>query len=441
MPSALRYPTEVMDGVIAILRSFRTDQVATAIAAINARHGTRFTTDSLGQALKRRGLGCITSHMDSTKWGAASAPTARAVPAFDDGAEDVDLDDLSQPPPPVVPLSRPTQRDAIRPPAPVADAPPARRFAALLDATRRGPIAFDALCDKLDAAPRKVRALVEAAQSAGLAIEVAHDTVAFKLAEPSATVRDVDVSPTTSGPQVVGVISDTHLGSRYCLRAQLREFVEYAYSRGAREILHPGDVLDGCYRHGTFELTHSGIEEQTRDLFEVLPALPGLTYHCITGNHDDTFADHVGMDPGGYVQNWFEARGRRDVKFHGRRGAYLRIRGAVVELWHPKKSPGYAVSYGLQNHIRDYGVGQKPDVLLVGHWHTWCYLEQRGVHALACGTFQGSGSAFGKSLGGAPSMGGTLLTWETTATRTLRRFAVERRAYFEREDVREAVPA
>jgi UDP-2,3-diacylglucosamine pyrophosphatase LpxH/biotin operon repressor len=306
----------------------------------------------------------------------------------------------------------------------------------LLEATKKGPVSLTDLCDKLDLSPKRLKKLVDRAKVAGLDIDTAHDHVAFRPPEPTGRVQDTGIHPTTGKRQIVGVISDTHLGSKYCLRPQLQDFIGSAYERGAREILHVGDAIDGKYRHGMFELTHSGIEDQTRDLFETLPRLEGLTYHAISGNHCDTFADEVGMAPGDYMQWYFQKHGRTDLKFYGRRGAYLKVRGAVVELWHPRKSGAYSLSYHLQNHIRDYGVGQKPDVLLAGHWHTFCYLEQRGVHALACGTFQGGGSAFAKSLGGATSIGGTLLSWELTEKRTLRAFAVERFSYYEREELR-----
>ncbi len=67
---------------------------------------------------------------------------------------------------------------------------------------------------------------------------------------------------------MVGVISDTHLGSKYCLRAQLKEFINYAYSKGVRKILHAGDITDGIYKHGVYEVSHTGLEAQVQDLFE-----------------------------------------------------------------------------------------------------------------------------------------------------------------------------
>lgn len=413
--------------IIVELRKYRPDQLEEALTGMSRAFGRDMTYESVRGALRRGGAPPMTTHMVGAP---ASARPHLAIP----------------PPPPSdeIPVtwddSSAAQNDARRFVTQATDrAPPpdAARFARLLEAAKRGPVPFADLCDRLDMAPGKARALVEEAQAAGLAIHTEHDAVSFRLPEPAEEIRDVGIAPTTGERHRVAVVSDLHFGSKYCLRQQYREFVHYAYESGVRHVLCPGDVLDGCYKHGRYELSHVGIEAQTGDFLDTHPRLPGMTFHGIGGNHDDTFSDAIGMDAGAYVQNLAEASGRTDVRFYGRRGARLRVLGAVVELWHPRSSGGYALSYQLQNHVRDYAVGQKPDILLAGHWHTWVYFETRGVHALACGTFQGNGSAFSKSLGGAPSMGGTLLSWELTQDRTLRRFQVERSAYYEHEQPRE----
>lgn len=328
----------------------------------------------------------------------------------------------------------------VAPPVPpAAPAPPADRFARLVEACRR-PVEFAALCDALDVSPARCLALVDEARVAGYQVSTNAGVVGMRQAEPDERVRDV-VPPIVGERQVVGVISDTHLGSKYCLRPQLRDFVEYAYARGVRRILHPGDVLDGCYRHGLWEVSHSGLDAQAADLLETLPALPGLTYHAITGNHDATFTDASGLDVGTYLESLFAKNGRRDLHFYGNRGAFLRVQGAVFHLWHPRSGGAYARSYPLQKQIEKYAPGEKPDVLLAGHWHTFCYVEERGIHAIACPTFQGGGSAFGKSLGGAPALGGLVLSWDLTEHGTLRAFSIERRAYYEREAPRRVAEA
>jgi hypothetical protein len=296
----------------------------------------------------------------------------------------------------------------------------------------KAPLAFAALCDKLDLAPTKAKDLIEQARAQGVRVHVEHDHVGLKFDGPSEQIEDLHVAPVVGKEQVIAHITDTHLGSKYCLRPQLREFIEYAYQQGAREVLHTGDVVDGDYTHAKFEMSHVGLEDQSADLFETLPKKKGLTYHCITGNHDHTFAAKSGVDVGEYITQYFRSRGRDDLRFYGNRGAYLQLRGAVVHLWHPKKGVAYALSYGIQKQIEKYAA-IKPQVLLVGHWHVFTYVVERGIHALAGGTFQGGGSEFSKSLGGAPAIGGSILRWTNTVDGTIRGFSVERRAYFERE--------
>ena len=247
------------------------------------------------------------------------------------------------------------------------------------------------------------------------------------------TVHQTRILPTTGSVQSVGVISDLHLGSRYCMRAQIIDCVTYMYAKGIREILIPGDLLDGDYKHGKFELSHTGLTEQTRDLFETLPRLKGLSYHAITGNHDCTFMSESGVNVGEYITGHFAKRGRTDIRFYGDCGAFVKIRGAVIHMWHPLGGVPYAKSYKLQKQVEGYGAGEKPDILLAGHWHKFAVVEDRGVFAVACPTFQASGSPFSKRLGGQPALGGLILTWEIAGKDLVRQFGVSRRRYFEVE--------
>ena len=303
----------------------------------------------------------------------------------------------------------------------------------LVQLSRREPISFSSLCDKLDMAPTKVQALIKRAQDEGIQIHVEHNHIGVRSSYQEERIRPIGIAPVIGETQRVAVISDTHLGSKYCLREAIQDFVRYAYDKGVREILHPGDVLDGMYRHGIWEVSHPGLDLQAQDLFETLPKLPGLSYHGITGNHDFTFTEANGVDVGHYVTNYFKDRGRDDIHFYGDRGAFLQIRGALIHLWHPRSGGSYAKSYGIQKHIEKYSSGEKPNVLLCGHWHTFCHVYERGVHGIACPTFQGGGSAFSKSLGGAPAIGGLLLSWLITEHGTLRSFTLEKRSYFEAE--------
>lgn len=306
------------------------------------------------------------------------------------------------------------------------------RLLDLVKLTRKHPVAFEELCNKLDCSPARLRDLVSDARAQNLVIAIDGDQVGFKPRREE--VQETGVAPVVGQRQMIAHITDTHLGSKYCLRAHLQDFVRYAYEKGVRDFLHSGDVLDGAYKGHGFETSHSGLDEQTRDLFEVMPRLPGLTYHAISGNHDQTYQDDSGVDVQNYIAGYFRDHGRDDWRGYGARGAMLRIRGALVDMWHPSGSTSYAVSYNMQKKIEAYAPGYKPQILLIGHWHRFCYIEERGIHAHAGGTFQGGGSAFGKSLkSGPPAIGGSILSWDLTKDGTIRNFVLERRSYFERE--------
>ena len=302
----------------------------------------------------------------------------------------------------------------------------------LIAATRK-PIEFEALCDKLGKSPSVVRNLMTNAKDRGIDLQIGNDHIFLSPNEQIRTVQDTLIQPTNGERQMIGVISDLHLGSKYCLRAQIQDCVEHMYSRGIRHILIPGDLLDGCYQHGIFELSHTGLEDQTQDLYETLPRLSGLNYHAITGNHCESFHSASGVNVGAFITGYFREHGRNDIRFYGTCGAFLSILGAVIELWHPLGGAAYSKSYKLQKHVESYGAGQKPHICLAGHLHQFAVVEDRGVFAVLCPTFQASGSAFSKRLGGQPALGGLILSWEIAGKDIVRNFAVERRRYFEVE--------
>lgn len=314
----------------------------------------------------------------------------------------------------------------------------------LVRLVKRGPASFETLCDRLELPPRKVRVLVRQARKAGYAVDVAGEDVALRPALPTSNIVDVRVEVQKSGaPHRFVVASDLHFGSKYHLRAELVDYIGNAYEKGVRLALLPGDLLDGCYRHGRWELTHHGFQDQAEDFLDGLPRHKGLRYVGITGNHDETFEKDSGLVVHHALNDMARAKGRDDFELLGARGAYVRLRapgerrGCIVELWHPLKGPAYALTYGMQKHVESYAPGKKPDMLFTGHWHQACYFVSRGVHCFSAGTFQGGGSSFGKALGGAPTIGGWTVKYALTKDGTVRDVEPKFTSYYENEGPRE----
>lgn len=212
-------------------------------------------------------------------------------------------------------------------------------------------------------------------------------------------------------PVLLCVVSDLHAGSRYCLKKAIREHVRWCYAAGARHTLIPGDALDGFYDdHGTHLLTSTSADDQADEMLDAVPELPGNTVSFITGNHEDTYRKRGAGDVGELIEARAMARGRGDVRYVGERAGRVRVEGVEVELWHPNGGGG-GNSGPLHKRIAGYGRGQEPDVLLVGHYHAFAHVVQRGVHGVMCPTYQAARSGFSRSMASlAPqAVGGLLL--------------------------------
>lgn len=307
---------------------------------------------------------------------------------------------------------------------------------------RRGPRSLADVCDELDVGPTRASQLVELAREQGVPLQLQGDRLAWHLPEECADDEaTVDVSAPVGGWHQFAVASDVHFGSKYCRDDYLADFFSQAYERGCRLFLLAGDQLDGEYKHGLRELRAHGFDEQADELIEKLPRGDRAEWYLIDGNHDGTLTQASGAVCGRALVDRALRCGRTDLHFLGQRRGLLRLYSGheyapKVELWHPKKGAAYALSYHLQKKCESYAPGTKPDFLIAGHVHQFCYFTTRGIHALFAGTFQGQGSAYGHALGTPTALGGTIVSYTLTEGGTVRQVAVERFSYYEREDAR-----
>jgi len=311
----------------------------------------------------------------------------------------------------------------------------------IVGATKKGHyVSLEAICDKLGVHPAKARALVDEAKAKGFRVELDGSFVGQAPPPDPSVETTIRMPAPVANKHMIALIGDPHIGSKHHMKGEFLDFVGTAYERGVRTFPCVGDLMDGVYSFSLYEQVQRGFEEQCQAAIEEIPRLEGAYWPWILGNHDETFESKSGMSVISAANAMFRDAGRTDVECVGSRGKILRLkapgekRGVSLELWHPKKGAGYALTYTMQNHIRDYPVGRKPDILAVGHWHTSVYFNTRGVHAFACGSWQGGGSSFGKSLGGAPAIGSWIVEYSLTEAGTLREVNPVWRSYFEYED-------
>ncbi len=202
----------------------------------------------------------------------------------------------------------------------------------------------------------------------------------------------------------LGVVSDTHLGSRFEQLSALRRFYQYGTDCGVRAFLHAGDWLQGVYSKRKFtQAVHAyGADAQVAYAAAVYPKADVPTYG-ITGNHDDTFY----IDSGANTLRQLAAL-REDIIYLGQDACHLTIDGLRIYLIHPEGGGSYAKTYRPQKVVEALPRDKEVQLALIGHFHNRASFDWQDMEVIMLPCFQGQyGWLVRKAL--YPSIGGVIL--------------------------------
>lgn len=185
-----------------------------------------------------------------------------------------------------------------------------------------------------------------------------------------------------------GVISDTHIGEKAFDEELLLRAFKYFDKEKVDAIYHVGDITEGMSgREGhIYALNRIGFQNQiryTEDLFQQTKS----QIYAITGNHDQWYQkkNNSGADIGEELEV-------RLSNFHylGMNEADIKLSDNVtMKLFHPNDGTAYAPGYKLMKLIESFGGGEKPNILLQGHYHKALYMFSRNIHSYEAGTICG----------------------------------------------------
>lgn len=198
------------------------------------------------------------------------------------------------------------------------------------------------------------------------------------------------VEPSKSNIIKFGLIGDTHIGSLYCRIDLIKAFYETCATSGIDTVLHAGDIFSGwkVFRGHEFELRDVGFDAQLARLVSEYPD-NGITTRFITGNHDSSFTNSIGIDVGAAI-----AKDRSDLIHVGQDQGRISFHNAEgqqynVMLLHPGGGSSYALSYRPQKLIESLEGGTKPHLIGIGHYHKAEMMPSyRNVTGIQAGTFE-----------------------------------------------------
>lgn len=233
-----------------------------------------------------------------------------------------------------------------------------------------------------------------------------------------------------------GLVSDTHL----CCKEERLDALHAQYDLFVQEnittVFHAGNIVDGYIaRINGGSVFDSTIDGQAQYVIDNYPARAGITTHFITGDdHESWFAP--GFNFGAYLDMLAKSQGRSDLNYIGHVEADIELRSGnftqIIKIMHPGGGSAYARSYKGQKIVEAFQGGEKPAILVVGHYHVSGYTFDRNVHVVGMPGFQDQ-TIFGRKKQLRFEIGGCIIEFKMSQeTGTITRFRPEFNMFYDR---------
>lgn len=188
----------------------------------------------------------------------------------------------------------------------------------------------------------------------------------------------------------IGFVTDTHLCSKYerldVLNALYDRFRDY----GITDVYHAGNWIDGEARFNKQEIAVHGLGSQVKYFIENYPIREGITTRIISGDdHEGWYVQREGINIGAHMQDEARRSGREDLIDIGYMERDIELQqedgSAIMRVMHAGGGSAYAISYTSQKYVESLQGGEKPKIILVGHYHKFDYAYPREVHVIQGG--------------------------------------------------------
>ena len=260
---------------------------------------------------------------------------------------------------------------------------------------RRAPETIVELSDKFDVSPARIRAAVDELSSSGFIMELADDRVSLGNSMPDDhTENRIDISK-FKGTQIrFGLTADNHLCSKYSRLEVLNALYDIWSEQGIDTVYQCGNMIDGEASFNRHDLcVPPGVENQVDYFIQNWPKRPGIVTRYITGDdHESWFTQQNGVNVGKLMMRAASEAGRSDLVYlgHMEHDVIFEAKNGSckMRLVHAGGGSAYAISYSVQKIVESYQGGEKPNVLLVGHYHKAEYSYPREVHVVQAGCTQ-----------------------------------------------------
>jgi len=244
----------------------------------------------------------------------------------------------------------------------------------------------------------------------------------------------------------IGLVSDTHL----CCREERLDALHAQYDlfqrEGVKDVFHAGNIVDGYIpRINGASVIETSIDGQALYCARNYPQRDGITTHFITGDDHEGWWQKEGFNFGAYLQMVCERLQRFDMKYIGHVEADVELKcGEFInrmKIQHPGGGSAYARSYKGQKMVESFQGGEKPAILVQGHYHVSGYSFDRNVHIVGMPGFKDQ-DMFTRKQHLRCEIGGVILEFKMSSqTGAITRIRPEFNMFFDRGFYKKFLPS
>ena len=296
------------------------------------------------------------------------------------------------PPGPALPdhLPTPARPDT----AEATTAPAAPHIEAVKRALKKSACSIDDLAAQLGISRGQALDACDALDRAGINVTRHGDDyhIASTQATPEQAGRHFEYVSRADNTFFFGCASDNHIGSKYERNDILADLYDKFAANEVDRVFNAGNWIDGECAFNQHDIYIHGLNNQLDYLAKQYPQRPGIKTYAITGeDHEGWYSRRESIDVGKLAQRTFEDAGRDDWVDLGFMEAKIDLvnantgKTASLVVMHPGGGSAYATSYRPQKIVEALEGGEKPAVLLIGHYHKLSVNLVRNVWTLQIG--------------------------------------------------------
>lgn len=249
------------------------------------------------------------------------------------------------------------------------------------------------LSDKFNVGVGKIQEALKELGDQFVNLHVAPHGVAITGDLPEQESTRIDVRKFFGKEIAFGLTADNHLCSRYARPDVLNALFDLWEAEGITTVYQLGNMIDGEARFNKYDIVAYGVEAQLNYFIEHWPKRENMTTYFITGDdHEGWYVQREGINIGKRLEDTAKRAGREDLVFLGHMEHDIILQAdhgkATMRLIHAGGGSSYATSYAPQKIIESYSGGEKPNILLIGHYHKAEFGYHRGVFAIQAGATQ-----------------------------------------------------